>query len=149
MADKISKQMTKTHIMRLEKLAAFLDKLPRKKFDFSDVVTAFDPEKYCGTVGCAIGWTPAVFPDLVEWGRNCYGANVFLRATHRGGYNHVAENLFGVTYDESEKLFSPYCEACPLGVGATPKQVAREIRKFIKEKQGETFGVEEIPRRAR
>jgi hypothetical protein len=58
--------MNKTYFKRLEKLADFLDKLPREKFNFADLVSEID-KKGCGTVCCAIGWTPKVLPHLVKF----------------------------------------------------------------------------------
>ncbi len=61
---------------RLLKLADFLDKLPRAKFDFG-VIAMQDGKpmlealkagkERCGTVACAIGWMPAVFPRSLRW----------------------------------------------------------------------------------
>ena len=54
-------------VARLNKLADFLQKLPRTHFDFSRVCDLIKPSKtnQCGTVGCAMGWTPTVFPRLI------------------------------------------------------------------------------------
>lgn len=130
--------MKAVHVKRLEKLADFLDTLPRQKFDFGTFgkeegkpfMEALAAGKHrCGTVACAIGWTPAVFPRLMEWqdgfpamresGETCFSA---------------AEELFGIDRDESRWLFNPG-PSNNLDNDATPKQVAKHIRKFLKEKQ--------------
>jgi hypothetical protein len=125
---------------RLEKLAQFLDQLPNYKFDFSTVVSS--SAGGCGTVCCAIGWLPAVFPDLVRWApfdersKHC---DVF---TIRGigvadSHFDTAERVLGVTGIESSWLFTPgsnYEEPPPWGQPlrstALPKEVAAAIRTF-------------------
>lgn len=54
-------------IARLNKLAAFLDKLPKTHFNFSTVCELYKPNRtnLCGTVGCAMGWAPHVFPKVI------------------------------------------------------------------------------------
>jgi hypothetical protein len=126
---------------RLLKLAAFLDTLPREKFDFA-VVTRIGKKpmlealkaghERCGTVGCAIGWMPAVFPRLVRWDENNY---VCLKGDV-DDYNadrYAAERFFDLSDDEASCLFVP--ESSGLGALATPKQVARHIRQFVRAKE--------------
>lgn len=124
--------MTKIHIKRLEKLAAFLDKLPRKKFDFSILVAERD-EDGCGTICCAIGWIPAVFPKLITW-----------REMRTLTITKVTWFLFGIfNGEDTYRLFFPRSStnrASALPPSATPKQVAREIRKFICEKLAQKKG---------
>lgn len=54
--------MNKIQRKRFLRLADYLQRLPARKFNFS----IFAQQKTCGTVGCAMGWTPAVFPSLSE-----------------------------------------------------------------------------------
>jgi hypothetical protein len=133
---------------RLYKLAKFLDNLPEENFDFGVVIDIMgDPTKdihSCGTVGCAIGWTPRVFPKLVEY-------NVMLQAVQPIGGNKVGDDfvslgsqLFNICRSESSLLFSTIT-ACPWNkdtnlegisaIHATPKNVAQSIRNFVKWKR--------------
>ena len=123
---------------RLLDLARFLDELPRAEFDFADVVTEQDGG--CGSVCCAVGWTPRVFPELVEWcQRGDYDLDVTMRNTKwpENGYILVGSCLFDITRDEATALFTPGYRrpwaggAGPLHSTATPKQVAASIREFV------------------
>lgn len=126
---------------RLEKLAAFLDTLPRKKFRF-DRVWRFQE---CGTVGCAIGWTPVVFPHLVR--RSAQTSQLFYRGKagrSLQSYDGVAAWLFGMSKDDAVRLFTPSytkssADAAPgcvaLGPDTTPKLVAKNIRRYIAHQQ--------------
>ena len=97
---------------RLLKLADFLQELPKDKFDFTSVVEEYDRENECGTLCCAIGWTPAVFPDLVKW---LVPRNRLIRAVEiaddRGhavtGYVAVASELFTIPQTHARVLFTP------------------------------------------
>lgn len=125
--------MTKLHKQRLAKLAAFLRELPSKKFDFQWVVREFDPKTNCGTVCCAVGWTPKVFPKLVKW------ADSSIK-TREGRYGFIAttELLFGLTGEEAERLFvgkSRFSRYAVLPPNSTPKQVAKGIEQFLDEIQ--------------
>ena len=125
---------------RLLKLAEFLDELSPEKFDFCYVITTWDHAIQCGSVCCAMGWTPRVFPDLVQWQRcpESWGTdeNVWT-ISYRGiiGYANVAEEIFEISLAESDQLFSPTNRLpwLPSGVpdNATPSEVADSIRRFI------------------
>lgn len=55
---------------RIEKLADFLYDLTSERFKISDWVASWrveDDGRTCGTVCCAIGWCPEVFPEDWEW----------------------------------------------------------------------------------
>jgi hypothetical protein len=127
---------------RLLKLADFLDALPREKFDFG-VITRVDGKpmrealkaahERCGTVGCAIGWMPVVFPQLVMWDDD---HGVVLKSDPWVLDFECAKEVFNLTDYESGRLFMPL--ASGLGRDATPKQVARHIRKFVRAKEKET-----------
>ncbi len=143
--------MKKLHADRLEKLASFLEQLPRKKFDFSAIVCGTDmPRKDlgCGSQACAIGWCPVVFPRLAEYYREPHpwstDLSIFVRPKGEtyGDMIDVGRVLFGLSPNETEALFDPNCSVCredlrlaETGENATPKAVAKNIRKFIKIKQ--------------
>jgi len=136
---------------RLLKLADFLDSLSKQKFDFGCVANQYGkPMKEalkagkhaCGTVACAIGWTPAVFPRLVKWVnewtygddiKNATELTVQVKESGANSYIRVGEELFDLTWYESYNLFTP--GVLDAGENATPKQVAKQIRKFVKDKE--------------
>jgi len=132
---------------RLLKLADFLDDLAPEKFDFSRVIHR------CGTVGCAIGWTATVFPELVglsileeqdhsdEKDQYTWKTGVKWLGTENPGwaghnYAWVAEKLFDISMQEGFKLFTcdqrrQWTAESSLDALATPKEVAQSIRQFI------------------
>ncbi len=136
---------------RLLKLAAFLRKLPRQKFDFCTFVSqgglppleALAKGKHrCGTVACAIGWMPAVFPRLTEYQLSSDEADAEAVCVKTPGIVDyvtgfaVAREVFGIDELDSHFLFDPGWisdddRAAP-GANATPKQVARHIERFVK-----------------
>jgi hypothetical protein len=142
---------------RLVKLAEFLWDLEPEKFDFSNVVSAWDEKSHCGTVCCAIGYTPQLFPDDVEWCENCmFGSNsrdVQSKHTDKvAGYVEVAAELFDIHPEHANNLFTPLSLRDPwtdemtdwgttydfpddvtlLDEDATPKQVSSMIYTYIK-----------------
>jgi len=122
---------------RLLRLAAYLDKIPPRKFDFSSV---WRPTE-CGSVGCAIGYTPKVFPNLIKRKRcDTYQNRIYY---HICIDNEVIDfvtagmKLFNLSSSESECLFSSFQTVMPWNTkivteDATPKEVAESIRNFVK-----------------
>jgi hypothetical protein len=152
---------------RLLKLAAFLETLEHKQFDFALIVRAWhrDPETHapCGSICCAIGWLPAVFPDLVRWSGgppkeigelfdDDFEPDVVLSGANQGDYEAMnffaADKLFNLEGTESTRLFCPgknlpwmYAtkgEGHSLGSMATPQAVAESIREFCKWRETHT-----------
>jgi hypothetical protein len=141
---------------RLLKLAAFLEKLPRERFDFSlwvgrDWGGAQDLS--CGTTACAMGFGVAMFGKqcrvrLVRvnapLGDNgCWPVCQWRRPNHNKTMAQSAEagaRIFGVTELEFIRLFTSLPVARPtyerLPSNATAKQVAKHIRTFVAEKYG-------------
>lgn len=131
---------------RLLKLADFLDKLPRSHFNFNTVLEKVPAtkENECGTVGCAIGWCPTVFP------RTCkaisVAGNAFPESVIRVGkrdidtgwarHGEVAEALFGMKEEDAYLLFTPGKRSPADGKvakrSAAPASVARRIRAYVK-----------------
>lgn len=126
---------------RLLKLADFLDKLPRKKFDFGEVV--FGPDKpnkelSCRSVACAVGWCPIVFPKIARYKRRKPQSSylyVGLVGKRTKYFSDTPRLLFDITHDEARGLFIPGWQdeiGLPyLQDRATPKQVATNIRRFV------------------
>ena len=123
--------MNKVERKRLEKLIGFLEVLPRNRFDFAVVRR----ERQCGTVACALGWTPKVFPNLVKWGS---GEDELRYRGHKCTWAVIAEELFGLGRLTSVGLFSAHSQCYvsqrlrTMTYAATPKQVARMLRQFLK-----------------
>lgn len=131
------------HKKRLLKLADFLDKLPTQKFRF-DVFAIEDGkpmlealeagEANCGTVACAIGWMPAIFPRQIKWQPYLHDKKykdiVFKGREELDGAFETARVFFGIEERKTVyKLFDPVWSE--LGHHATPKQVAQHIREFL------------------
>lgn len=127
---------TQTSHRRLLKLASFLDKLPRKRFDYTRWVGDDWDDKQdlsCGTTACALGWAAAM-PEFRRLGLCLTG-----RGTPEGTYVglrgqdcmftplRAATAVFGIFEIDAEWLFQPQEEED----FATPKYVARKIRKFV------------------
>lgn len=126
-------------LKRLEKLAKHLEsgKLGHEKFDF----TLFNyghkegqKPNTCGTMGCALGECPILFPK--QWKFTNHGS-VTLIKTDRMDFNAATE-FFQINLQEAPVLFSCNCQKLirilklkKLFCNATPKQVAANIRKFI------------------
>lgn len=127
----------RTCFNRLEKLATFLDTLPRRKFDFREVVTRWDADKpSCGSVCCAIGWTPVVFPRDWEWASENESNPIQQRGVVDDSSPLDIQEFFGLTEREyveafcpAENLFNPQGA---LPGRATPKQVARNLRRIAR-----------------
>lgn len=115
------------HKKRLKKLADFLKTLHHKKFNFGLIIND------CGTVGCAWGWTPVVFPKHLKWHNNF----VIFKDENLDDdfwFHEKAAYFFGITTDEALGLFSPgnqYHIGLPNLFDATPKQVAKNIETFL------------------
>lgn len=132
-------------------LAAFLDKLPRKRFDYSHWVGENfkgKPDLSCGTTACALGWT-VVIPKFKKMGVSAgpNSQNFFQLYGQSVSANQIATHLFmDDQYDHSiNHLFYPYesiyvngGRLVAPGNNATPKQVAKHIRKFVSERKKET-----------
>ena len=107
-------------------LADFLEfevsKQPKYKFDMGVWADAgFNPIE-CHTAACAGGWATVIFKELSLKGDDPDGQNVCYR--DEWGFYALAE-FFEISVRESEELFS-------VRGAKTPKQVANNIRKFVK-----------------
>lgn len=128
-------KFTKVQKERFVKLCDFLDKLPRKKFDFSMPYEVMPTkEETCNSAGCAIGWTPSIFPKLVE---RTHSGDFAWRKEGRLSYSGIAVRLFGLPRQTAWDLFAPEDNMCvdpelpQCSEVATPKQVAKMLRKFL------------------
>lgn len=129
---------------KLLRLAKFLDTLKDEEFEFSDIVSKFDNKNHCGSVCCAVGWTPKLFPKEIEWAKNANLCNFPLKMEGQGvTYRFAAQQLFGISHEDATRLFSPnnwlelgWQKLLPknldLGEFATARAVATNIRMFVK-----------------
>ena len=117
---------------RLLALAAFLEALNPSQFNFGAWVTK--SKNGCGTVCCAIGWCPVVFPDHFRWGSE----EEVLVKTPGGNWTGVgsADRFFEITKSEFRHLFVPMCQTSGRGLSgkARPKTIAAHIQKFVNRK---------------
>ena len=107
---------------RLLRLAKFLEKLPRRKFDFAELVADTEKRhgKDCGTVCCAVGWTPAVFPKLISWSRILSeGGTILVGRDLFGGQGGIVDREFVNAAAETK---------FPDGVAADPRARRRRTR---------------------
>jgi hypothetical protein len=137
----------KMKIGRLYKMAKFLETLPEENFDFGITIEYMgDPTKpinKCGTVGCAIGWAPKVFPSLVEWDILQMEVQFIKKGYPDFDFAAIGSELFDINDRESGRLFSSL--SAPWNTDkmlseiwtcrATPKNVATSIRNYIKWKK--------------
>lgn len=146
----------KVYKERLLELAKFLRKLPAKRFNFATWVGEDWKGKKdlsCGTTACALGWA-ATIPSLRKAGlrlvkipHNYVNAVVCMKdEDHPNSMSPelASEKVFGLNSAEFEYLFvpgsSPPDEMSDLDDGpedyATPKEVAKHIRMFVKARYG-------------
>lgn len=153
------KQVVKPYFSKLLKLARFLAKLPSKKFNFNTVVDVYNAKRECGSVCCAVGWCPSVFPKEVHWvvtdlwPDGTKSADVELMGKKYReqffDYEGVASKLFAMRSADAYVLFTPgarlswftgnirfatyYSQAESLT--PTPQNVAASIRAYVKWKK--------------
>lgn len=137
---------------RLLKLAAFLEKLPPERFDIRGWVGddwKGKPDLSCGTTACGLGWATTI-PMLRKAGLRMKrdrlgGGHVGLARRHGSDHADASEVVFGLDSAETLLLFIPTSEfeIVPVRYGrrrlaatATPKQLARHIRAFVKRATG-------------
>lgn len=121
----------------LLQLADGLDTIDTKEFNIIDIAYSKDPLDYrrlstdCGSVGCAMGWTPTILKDVEDLylERQIPKSN-YYNLRYKDYYNFEAMGkLFDITEDEVNEL-------C-LGSGypgidhVTPKHVADKIRSLV------------------
>ena len=138
--------MNKPHAKRLLKLAAFLETLPKGKFDYSSWCGEDAPDgdvniHTCGTTACAFGWATAM-PEFRRLGLRMIDGFPSLKDDPGAEEAGASEEIFGTTYDQFVRLFYPDFGSggshSGLSPTATPKQVAKHIRKCVKEWTGVT-----------
>lgn len=131
--------MKAVHARRLLKLADFLKKLPVKRFDYTSWVGVDwegAPDLSCGTTACALGWATTI-PEFRRLGlrlkrKSPWGGFPALVASRGGPTSQAAravEKIFGLDQSAFRFLFMP----APFERRATPREVAKKIRQFVRE----------------
>lgn len=138
---------------RLLKLADFLDKLPRSRFNYASWVGKDWKGKKdlsCGTTACALGWATTM-PTFRKLGLRMFvdrydgDGYVGILSEEDEGDCYASEKIFGLGINEHLYLFTPAADApmyladLPRSPGhrATPEQVAKHIRRFVKAMYGD------------
>lgn len=127
------------HYNRLLKLADFLDKLPRRLFDYTDYGMDNDSGKLanCKTAACAWGWAPSV-PSIrragLKWRK---GFPSTLLEGEVEPLEESAAKVFGLNDEEATYLFLSGLDA----LRRAPKGVAKKIRNFVKLHQKTGYGI--------
>lgn len=132
--------MIETHKNRLRKLAKALRNLPKDyRFDLGKLQIKTE----CGTVGCAIGLTPFVFPRLVKkredrWHGEWWTVNGEKVESDDSTDTclQVAKLLFDINWSQAKTLFTGDYYA--RGWQASATDVADEIDCFLKEQPNTT-----------
>lgn len=94
------------HKERFIKLLEFLKTLNNDQFDYSQFVAIYDHKQQCGTVCCAAGWLPKVFPQ--EWELAFDGVRWIPAMPNFGPDQEIEDTLahfFGMTSIEVNALF--------------------------------------------
>lgn len=132
---------------KMDKLANFLSKLPKKHFDLEHVILLRNQgnkedleeigktfeAKQCGSVGCAMGWTPSVFPKDFSWhidtweedGEQYHEAELVDVDGNHEEYDDMAMDFFGITRKEAYYLFNPEYYK-----DTSKEQVVKRMKKF-------------------
>lgn len=123
---------------RLLKLADHLEsgKLGHDNFSLN-VVHEEKFSSYCGTVGCAMGEMPFVFPDDFEFAylnKFCAGI-VRAKCQDNARWWRDVNSFFDITSASQDYLFYPSAYAA--GFATTATEVAARIREFVESNKDE------------
>jgi len=95
--------------VNIDKLIAFLNNLDDKRFNFQQVISKFNKEHNCGTVCCAIGWFPKIFPERIGYTFNGDVASLSIDG-HVDDYPSIASELLDIPELHCQGLFTPWDE---------------------------------------
>lgn len=134
-------KISKKGIKRLKKLAHFLETVHPSKFNLGVWVRGTNPQKMseeptkegtCGTVACAVGWLPKLFPQSWKWD-NVLGVVKMKKNTLQSqDALGASAKFFGISVTEAENLFLSHNYRY---TNAKPRTVARRILHLV-EKAG-------------
>jgi len=118
---------------RLLKLADFIGKLPKRKLEMPEIARVdmetgrMNPNE-CGSVACAMGWSPFVFPRLLGHEETYDGSlERAVVSKKTGNINWLAMvEIFNISHDDADELFGGGDDGYE-----TPKEVAKGIRRYV------------------
>lgn len=132
---------------RLQEMANFLKKLEPEKFNFDLVISKYRPEgtAICGTKCCAIGWMPAIWPELFMWfnsvNKDLGPEFIYIRRRDDPDGNRsecvnfsLAKAFLGLNSQQCDNFFMPginRTHSCDTPI--TPIELASQIEAFIAE----------------
>lgn len=125
LAEAIDKEPMSIGDVRLLKLADFLQTLPPEKFSLFGYVQ--ESIGGCGTVCCAIGWLPKLFPESWRWRED---GNYPIGSSYNAFDS--AMKFFGIDYPTGQQFFS--WESYHPNVH--PVTVADRLREFVASRNG-------------
>jgi hypothetical protein len=100
--------MTKKGKAKLRQLIEFIRELPDEQFDFSRIVKEVDRHE-CGTVCCAAGWLPKVFPKdwayTKAWHAGQGAASVALKESEDVGVEDFLKSYFEAPEEDIDRIF--------------------------------------------
>lgn len=122
---------------RMLKLIDFLMKLEPEKFDFNDVVADWD-ENLCGTVCCAVGWFPEIFPNYAYYIESSVPgvAQISIDGVNEAYFANAAKEILGISVTVARLLFAPNCQSDvsldleDCNAASSPTKVAVMLQKF-------------------
>ena len=100
------------------------------QFDFGSWHVGVPADGHCGTLGCALGECPVVFPE--DWdftdGQPCYKGEAF--------HVHAAERFFEIPYWDAYAMFLPeeprwWASGQELSEEAAALEVAESIEQYV------------------
>lgn len=132
-------------IRRILKLADYVEKIPRGRFDFERFVGedwTGDPKLSCGTTACALGWATTM-PLFKKLGLRLHRDGSSIALGRWSNWGHVTRSVFGISETAMNALFIPSYGYITTGdyptldEDATPKQWAKHARRMVKILQDE------------
>jgi len=131
-----------------QKVIDFLKALSTEKFNFEKVITNHKVDNQghiCGTVCCAVGWFPKIFPGEVEWDWDRYCAGqISVRQTNGDGrgYIETAAKMLDISEAHAFVLFTPgqhyKVDLCiPNPEEVTPLEVAEMLEQYVSDYEDE------------
>lgn len=112
-------------LVRLLKLATFMEMLEPAKFHYGELVSVTDGK--CGTVCCALGWTPAVFPQHWRW----IGDNIMRFGERAGDHDFFAIS----SHDDMYLFYNGSLMHREMEGTFGPRDWARHCREFVVNKE--------------
>lgn len=95
---------TAEQVGRFRQLIAHLRTMPPESFEFHEVYR--ESHRGCGSVGCAVGQSVVLWPELVSVKSEDCGTRLVVNGVNLH-YWRAGAQLFGIDPDDSYRLFTP------------------------------------------